>query len=108
VDNVLAVPLVAVFTEDDERYVYVQRAGKVEKCTVRIGVTDYQFAEVQQGLREGDVVLLEPPPENPAELAGKNGDPKNGKADKTVGAGKTGKTIIGSPGREGGSRRSGS
>lgn len=66
-DNVVAVPLAAVFTErnletsQQERYVYVQQGDGFEKRTVQIGVTDYFFAEVQSGLQPGEVVSLELP-----------------------------------------------
>jgi len=66
-EDVLAVPLAAVFTERDpetgasERYVYVQSAEGHERRTVHIGVSDLFFAEVQEGLKPGDVVLLEQP-----------------------------------------------
>ncbi len=68
-DNVLAVPLAAVFTEKDpetgqyERFVYVARSGSFEKRPVRVGVTDYFFAEIQEGLSPGEVVALELPKE---------------------------------------------
>ena len=65
--NVFAVPLAAVFTEfnqklqQNERYVYVVGGEKFMKRPVRIGVADYFFAEVQQGVEAGDVVALEKP-----------------------------------------------
>jgi HlyD family secretion protein len=66
-DNVLAVPLAAVFTEKDpetgqyERFVYVARGGTFEKRPVKVGVTDYFYAEIQEGLAPGEVVALEMP-----------------------------------------------
>ncbi len=66
-DNVTAVPLSAVFTEMNpdtgqrERYVYVQRGDAFEKRTVKVGVSDYSFAEIQEGLSPGTVVALEMP-----------------------------------------------
>jgi len=68
-DNVMAVPLAAVFTEKDpetgqyERFVYVQKDGSFEKRNVKIGVADYFFAEVQGGLNAGEIVSLELPKE---------------------------------------------
>ena len=65
--NVFAVPLAAVFTEfnqklqQNERYVYVASGETFSKRSVRIGVADYFFAEVQQGVQAGDVVALEKP-----------------------------------------------
>jgi HlyD family secretion protein len=66
-DNVVAVPLAAVFTEPDpetgvsERYVYVRQGAKFERRSVRIGVSDFFFAEVEQGLTPGEVVSLVQP-----------------------------------------------
>lgn len=78
-DNVLAVPLAAVFTERNpetgvsERYVYVEdfETGEYERRTVRVGVSDLFFAEIQEGLDPGEIVLLEQPKE---ELSKKNKD----------------------------------
>ncbi len=69
-DNVVAVPLAAVFTEKDpesgryERFVYVARYGTFEKQPVKVGVADYFFAEIQEGLAPGEVVALEMPRES--------------------------------------------
>jgi RND family efflux transporter MFP subunit len=66
-DNVLAVPLAAVFTETNpetgeiERSVYVEKGGDFERRSVQIGVSDFFYAEVQRGLAPGDVVSLELP-----------------------------------------------
>lgn len=66
-DNVTAVPLSAVFTEKNpdtaemERFVYVQKGDGFEKRAVKVGVSDYFFAEIQQGLAPGEVVSLETP-----------------------------------------------
>ena len=71
-DNVLAVPLAAVFTElnpakqQNERFVYVQKGNDYERQPVQVGVSDYFFAEIKQGLTPGDVVALEQPPEDRA------------------------------------------
>ena len=68
-ENVTAVPLAAVFTEKSadtgeyERFVYVQRGGTLEKRNVKVGVSDFFFAEVQEGLQAGEVVALELPKE---------------------------------------------
>jgi RND family efflux transporter MFP subunit len=65
-EKVLAVPLAAVFTEKGERYVFAKRDAndeKFERRPVLIGITDYSFAEVQDGLAAGDIVSLEQPAE---------------------------------------------
>lgn len=67
VEKVIAVPLAAVFTERDartqrsERYVLVKKGEMWERRTVKIGVSDFFFAEVTDGLAAGDVVTLEMP-----------------------------------------------
>ena len=72
-DNVVAVPLAAVFTDKNadtgrpERYVYVvtQEDGSdvasYERRSVQVGISDFFFAEIQLGLKSGDVVTLEQP-----------------------------------------------
>jgi len=67
--NVTAVPLAAVFTEKNpdtdqmERFVYVQQGDAFEKRNVKVGVSDYFYAEIQEGLTAGEVVSLEMPKE---------------------------------------------
>ncbi|MBM3845669.1 MAG: efflux RND transporter periplasmic adaptor subunit [Verrucomicrobia bacterium] len=66
-ENVLSVPLAAVFTELNpdtqqmERFVYVKTAEGFDRRLVQVGVSDYFYAEVQSGLGAGDVVSLEEP-----------------------------------------------
>jgi RND family efflux transporter MFP subunit len=75
--NVVTVPLSAVFTEQDGRFVYVKRAdGMFEKRPVRIGVSDFFRAEVQEGLTGGEDVSLEPPGARAVEAAGAGGKGK--------------------------------
>ena len=57
-ENVLAVPLSAVFTEQGERYAYVKIPVGFEARPIQIGVSDYQYAEVLGGLAPGDMVSL--------------------------------------------------
>jgi HlyD family secretion protein len=70
-DDVVAVPLAAVFTERDpqtyqtERFVYARTGeDQYERRPIRIGVSDFFLAEVQSGLTPGEVVSLEPPAES--------------------------------------------
>ena len=66
-DNVTAVPLAAGFTEKNpdtgqmERFVYVQQGESFEKRNVKLGVSDYACAEIQEGLKPGEVVSIELP-----------------------------------------------
>ena len=69
-ENVMAVPLAAVFTEKNqetgqyERFVYVVQGEASEKRIVKVGVSDFFFAEIQEGLSAGEVVALELPKED--------------------------------------------
>src|SRR5579859_5064450 len=68
--SVTSVPLSAIFTERDpdtgesQRFVYVKNGEAYEKRTVKVGVSDFFFAEVQEGLRPGETVSLEMPKED--------------------------------------------
>lgn len=68
-ENVTAVPLAAVYTERNpdtslmERFVYVQNGSSLEKRNVKVGVSDFFFAEIEEGLKAGEVVSLELPKE---------------------------------------------
>jgi RND family efflux transporter MFP subunit len=65
--SVTSVPLSAIFTERDPdtgemgRFVYIKHADTYEKRTVKVGVADFFFAEVQDGLKPGEIVALEMP-----------------------------------------------
>lgn len=91
-DNVLAVPLAAVFTDRSpetgvsERYVYIQASNDdgYERRPVTVGVSDLFFAEIQDGLQPGDVVLLEQPKEErEKQKRAPTGDPKKSTTAKT-------------------------
>lgn len=71
--NVVAIPLAAVFNDQGDRFVYVQKSdGKFEPQPVQLGVADFDFAEVTKGLKGGEVIsLIAPPSEaNPGQTAG--------------------------------------
>ncbi|MEO7675864.1 MAG: efflux RND transporter periplasmic adaptor subunit [Verrucomicrobiota bacterium] len=59
--DVLSIPLAAVFTENGERYAYVKKDEATERRPIQIGVTDYSYAEVTSGLAAGEMVSLEQP-----------------------------------------------
>lgn len=60
--GVAAVPLGAIFFDQNDRYVYVENGDKFERRDVKLGVADYFFAEIVAGLQVGDVVAIEQPP----------------------------------------------
>jgi RND family efflux transporter MFP subunit len=62
-ENVLSVPLAAIFSEQGERYSWVKNGAGFERKEVQIGVADFFSVEVKTGLKAGDIVALEPPPE---------------------------------------------
>jgi len=112
----------------------VQQGGAFEKRNVKVGVSDFFYAEIQQGLKAGEVVSLELPKEerdkkarqvasqkkNSGETAGAgakmaggqasgsrtNSAPAGGEAASTAStAGKaSGKSGPGSPGASGAAR----
>ena len=60
-DNVIAIPLAAVFTDQGSRFAYVSDGGKFVRVPIQIGVSDYDFAEVTKGLAGGETVSLVTP-----------------------------------------------
>lgn len=99
-ENVVAVPLAAVFTEHDpqtfktERYVYVKSGDRFERRPVSIGVADFFFAEVRSGVKPGEIVAIEPPKEDAVRTAnllkpGPGGDTGSTNSAKTASAAKS-------------------
>jgi HlyD family secretion protein len=62
-ENVMSVPLAAIFSEQGERYAWVKNGAVFERKEVQIGVADFFSVEVKAGLKAGELVALEPPPE---------------------------------------------
>lgn len=120
-DNVLAVPLAAVFSDQGDRFVYVKQGDKFTRAPILIGVTDYDFAEVTKGLQGGETVSLVTPAEEVGKVqqafgaaakggkgGGKGGDAKGGsKTGGTAPSAVGGKGSSGSPGGSGGGERRG-
>jgi HlyD family secretion protein len=59
--NVLTVPLQAVFEEHGKQVVYVKEAGMFNAREVRLGMTSHIGGEVLSGLRAGEEVALQHP-----------------------------------------------
>lgn len=57
-DEALTVPLYAVITRGEEKYVYVDRDGKAEKRPVELGVLVGWQVHVKSGLMAGDKVVV--------------------------------------------------
>ena len=86
-DDVVAAPLAAIFTEQGERFAYVKKPNgdedeQWEKRPVTIGVSDYEFVEVQSGLQVGDTVSLITPEKSADAPNAKPKDKPNGKTEK--------------------------
>ena len=63
-EDVLSVPLNAVFSEGDRHYVWVSNSlGSPQRKEVDLGLQNLTFTEILSGLDEGDRVLLSSPSE---------------------------------------------
>lgn len=60
--TVLALPTRAIGRSSGQSVVYVPSRGRVETRPVRVGWRDGPWAEILDGVREGERVLLDPPP----------------------------------------------
>jgi len=56
-EDVISVPREAVYSEDGESYVYVEKDKKASKVNVETGVGNDTVVEISEGLKEGDVVV---------------------------------------------------
>jgi len=59
-ENVVTVPVSALFRKGDEWAVFSVRAGRARMTAIRIGQRNNRTAEVISGLAEGDRVVLHP------------------------------------------------
>lgn len=63
-ENVLIVPAISVFEENDKSYVFVVNQDKkpaYEKREVITGISDFENIEIKSGLKEGDIIFLTKP-----------------------------------------------
>jgi hypothetical protein len=60
-ENVLTVPVTAVFEEKGTKVVYVPKKAGPERREVAIGLSDLSLVEIQSGLSEDEEVLLAKP-----------------------------------------------
>lgn len=63
-EDVLTVPVAAVFSGQDQMYCYVVNGSEPERREVKLGRMNEERAEVLSGLSEGDEVLMSPPVES--------------------------------------------
>lgn len=60
-DDVLTVPVRSVFTENGADFVYLKKGSRIVKQKVATGASNKDFIVVSEGLKEGDVVLVNEP-----------------------------------------------
>lgn len=61
-ENAVSVPISAIFRDDNnERVVYVRKGEEVERRVVTVGVTNFRYAEILSGLKEGEEIFLVEP-----------------------------------------------
>ena len=65
-DNVLSVPLSAVLARKGGQAVLVANGRRIEERTLVLGSSNEHHVVVEEGLREGERVLVNPPPSEPA------------------------------------------
>ncbi len=58
--DVLAIPVIAVVEQNEGYFCWVKTTRGIERRELRIGDTDDQFLVVEQGVQEGDQVVLNP------------------------------------------------
>jgi HlyD family secretion protein len=69
-ENVLHVPIQAVYAESGSFFCYVMSAGKPVRRGVKVGRSNESFLEITEGLSEGEKVLLYKPDETESSSEG--------------------------------------
>ena len=75
--EVLKVPIQAVSLRGGREVCYIVHGRAIEMRPVQIGMSNDKFVEIKSGLKEGEKVLLIPPPEISGKELQKNGDNDN-------------------------------
>ncbi|MEW6276893.1 MAG: efflux RND transporter periplasmic adaptor subunit [Bacillota bacterium] len=57
-EEVLTVPVEAVLNKDGRRVVFVVEGGEAKERTVIVGLTDGRLAEIKEGLKEGEQIVV--------------------------------------------------
>lgn len=71
VENVVAVPITAVFDDDGTKVAYVAGEGKPERREVVVGLGDSALVEIRSGIAEGETVFTVEPAESGPEKSSK-------------------------------------
>ncbi|HRZ99718.1 MAG TPA: HlyD family efflux transporter periplasmic adaptor subunit, partial [Candidatus Paceibacterota bacterium] len=61
-DDVVFVPIQAVFPEEGQQVCYLDRGAKRERRVVSVGESNDEFIEIKTGLKEGERICLRAPP----------------------------------------------
>ena len=61
VQDVLMVPLEALFSDQGEQYVYIKNGSSFRKTFIKAGAVNSNFAMISEGLEEGELVALSNP-----------------------------------------------
>ena len=65
-NDALSIPISGVFkSEGSKRVVYVSHGAETEKREVKVGVTNIEYAQILEGLSEGETILLVEPHRTP-------------------------------------------
>jgi len=59
-EDVLTVPVQAIVQIQRDTWCYVDNDGTVERRTIKLGLSNDKFVEIQEGLQEGERVVLNP------------------------------------------------
>ncbi len=58
-ENVLYIPIEAVYDRDNKNYVYVlSKDSKIEKREITTGLYNYDYIEIKKGLSEGETIIV--------------------------------------------------
>jgi len=57
-ENAVALPLYAIITQEDERFVYIEKEGRVKKRCVTLGTLIGWEVHVTSGLKAGERVVV--------------------------------------------------
>ncbi len=60
-DDVIFIPVQAVFTENDEHFVFLKEGSQYNRHVVTIGQHNDQYIEIKKGLSEKDIIALSKP-----------------------------------------------
>jgi HlyD family secretion protein len=71
-NNVLLVPTLAVISQSNGEFVQVLKNGVVSQVQVQVGLSNFQEAEIRNGLSSGDVVVI---PQTSSSTSGGNRGP---------------------------------